>query len=49
MLRQTVGGHQEGLLDSSLASVVPGQALQQPFLLPGSAHRLQKLADGSLW
>lgn len=40
MLRQTVGGREEGLLDSSLASLIPGQALLHPFLLPGSVHYL---------
>lgn len=38
MLRQTVGGRKEGLLDSSLAPRISGQGLQHPFLLPGLVH-----------
>lgn len=43
MLRQTVGGRKEGLWDSSLASRVPGQGPQHPFLLPGWVDYLYRL------
>lgn len=32
MLRHTIRGRKEGLLDSSLASLIPRQALQHSFL-----------------
>lgn len=40
MLRQTVGGSKEGLLDSSLAYFIPRKAFEHPFLLLSSVHHL---------
>lgn len=45
----TLKGREEVLLDSSLASLIPGQALQHPFLLPGSGIAFRSWANGSLW
>lgn len=44
-----VRGRKEVLLDSSLASLIPGQALQHHFLLPGSGTAFRSWANGSLW
>lgn len=45
----TVRGRKEMLLDSSLASRIPGQALQHPFVLPGAGTAFRSWAGGSLW